>query len=136
MVGNGFNRRGAVGAIVVQEALCMLPKAPSPLEVNRFYWVVWRVVVETLMGTCSTRWRLYSSESLVDLVGIADFSWMGLTVVLLKSFSRLVYSGCECWYLNGISASRLISLLVLARRVNVANPTVVAPFLITNKQSD
>ena len=63
MGGNGFNIIGAVCAIAVREALSVLPKAPSPLEVTRFDWVVWRVGVETLMETCSTRWRLYAVES-------------------------------------------------------------------------
>ena len=90
MGGNGFKRRGEVCEIAMQEALSVLPKAPSPLEVTRFDWVAWRVGVENLMKTCSTRWRLYAVDSLVDLVGIDDLSWMRLTVVLLKSSSRLV----------------------------------------------
>ena len=36
--------------------------------------------------------------------------------------------------MNGISVSRVIYLLVLARRVNVGNLTVVTPLLITNEQ--
>ena len=90
MGGNGVKRRGAVGAIAVREALSLLPKAPSPLEATRFDWVAWRVGVETLMETCLTQWRLYAAESSVDLLGIAAFSWMRLTVVVLKSLSRLV----------------------------------------------
>ena len=90
MGGNGVKRRGSVGVIAVWGALYMLPKAPSPLEVNRFDWVTWRVGVETFMETCPTRWRLYAAESSVDLVGIADLSWMRLTVVVLNSFSMLV----------------------------------------------
>ena len=70
--------------------MSVLPKASSPTEVTSFDWVVWRVGVENLMDTCSTRWRLYAANYLVDLVGIAAFSWMRLTVMLLKSLSRLV----------------------------------------------
>ena len=132
--GNRVKRRGAVGEIAVREALYVLPKAPYPLEATRLDWFTWRVGVETLMDSCSTRWRLYATELSVDLVGIAALSWTRLTVVLLNSLSRLVYSVCECRYLNGISEYRVISLLVLARRVNVVNTTVVDPFLITNKQ--
>ena len=47
MGGNGVTRRGAFGAIAVRKDLSVLPKAPSPLEVTRFDWVVWRVGVET-----------------------------------------------------------------------------------------
>ena len=47
MVGNGFNRRVTVGAISVRQSLSVLPKTPSPLEVNIFDWVAWRVGVET-----------------------------------------------------------------------------------------
>ena len=90
MGGNGVKRRVAVGAIAVREALSVMPKEPSPLEVTWFHWVVWRVGAENLMGTCSIRLRLHVAESLVDLVGIAVLSWMRLTVVLLKSLIRLV----------------------------------------------
>ena len=58
MGGNRVNRRGAAGAIAVSQALSVLPKAPSPLEVNGFGRFVWKVGVETLMEACSTRWRL------------------------------------------------------------------------------
>ena len=68
----------------------VLLKAPSPLEVNGVDGFMWRVGVETLMAAYSTRWRLYDVESSVDLVGISDLPWMRLTVVLLKSLSRLV----------------------------------------------
>ena len=71
MGGKGVKRRVAYGKISVQGVLSVLPKAPSPLEVTRFDWVAWRVGVETLMETCSARWRLYSAESTVDLVGVA-----------------------------------------------------------------
>ena len=90
MGGNGIKRRGSVGTIAVQEDLSMLQKAPSPLEVTLFDLVAWRVGVETLIETCSTWWRLYAAESSVDLVEIADLSWISFTVVLLKSLSRLV----------------------------------------------
>ena len=132
--GNGVKRRVAVGTIALREALYVHPKASYPLEVNNFDWVVWRFGVENLMGACSTQWRLYASESSVDLVGIAALSLMRLTVVLLKSLSRLAWYGFECRSLNGRSASRVISLFVLAKRVNVGKPIVVAPFLITNEQ--
>ena len=69
--GNGVNRRGAVGAIAVREALYILQKSLSPLEVTRFDWVTWRVGAETLIETCSTRWRLYDADSLVDIMGIS-----------------------------------------------------------------
>ena len=59
--------------IAARQALFVLPKAPSPLEVNRFDWVAWRVGVEFFMETCSTQWRLYDEESSVDLVGIDAF---------------------------------------------------------------
>ena len=68
---NGVNRRGAVGAIAVREALYILQKSLSPLEVTRFDWVTWRVGAETLIETCSTRWRLYDADSLVDIMGIS-----------------------------------------------------------------
>ena len=71
----------------------------------------------------------------MNLVGVYALTWMRLTVVLLKSLSRLVQSGFECRYLNGRSESRVISLLVLVRRLNVVKPTVLAPFLIKNEQS-
>ena len=90
MGGNGVKRRGSVGAISVREALYVLPKEPSPLEVTRFDCITWRVGVETLMETCSTQWRLYAAEYLVDLLGIAALSWMRLTVVVVNSFSMLV----------------------------------------------
>ena len=90
MGGNGVKRRGSVGVIAVWGALYMLPKAPSPLEVNRFDWVTWRVGVETFMETCPTRWRLYAADSLVDLVGIAALSCMRHAVVFSKSLGRLV----------------------------------------------
>ena len=112
-----------------------MPKSPSPLEVNSFKWFAWRVGVDNLMETCSTRWRLYVAESLLDLVGIDALSWMRLTVVLFNSLSRLVYYGCECQYLNERSSYMVIYLLFLARRVNVGNPTAVAPLLIRNEQS-
>ena len=60
--GNRDNRRGSVGMIAVRQEFSVLPKAPSPLKVTGFYGVVWRVGVETLMGACSTRWRLYAGE--------------------------------------------------------------------------
>ena len=81
---NGVKRRGSVGAIAVREAFYVMPKSPSLLEVTRFDWVAWRVGVEIFMETCSTWWRLYDADSSVDLVGIADFSWMRLTVVVFK----------------------------------------------------
>ena len=65
---NRVKRRVAVFAIAVREALSVLPKAPSPLEVNRFYLVVWRVSVEIFLEACSIQWRLYVTESLVDIV--------------------------------------------------------------------
>ena len=43
-----------------------------------------------LMETCSTLWRSYAVESLVDLVGVATLSWMRHKVVLLNSLGRLV----------------------------------------------
>ena len=87
---NGVNRRGSFGVIAVRQALSVLPKAPSPLEVTVFDGFVWRVGIETLMEACSTRWRLYAVESSVDLVGVSALPWMRLTVVLLKLLSRLV----------------------------------------------
>ena len=51
MVGGVIKRRGAVGAIVVWQALSVIPKAPSPLEVTRFEWVTYRVDVKTLIET-------------------------------------------------------------------------------------
>ena len=87
---DGVKRIGAFGVIAVRQALSVLPKAPSPLEVTVFDGFVWRVGVETLMEACSTRWRLYAVESSVDLVGISALIWMSITVVLLKSLSRLV----------------------------------------------
>ena len=81
---NGVKRRGSFGAIAVREAFYVLPKSPSLLEVTRFDWVAWRVGVEIFMETCSTWWRLYDADSSVDLVGIAAFSWMRLTVVVFK----------------------------------------------------
>ena len=45
--GNRVKRILAVGAIAVQQALFVLTKVPSPLEVKRFDWVMWRVGVET-----------------------------------------------------------------------------------------
>ena len=47
--GNGVKRRRSFGAIAFQEALPVMPKSPSPLEVTRFDWFTWRVGVETLM---------------------------------------------------------------------------------------
>ena len=44
---NGVNRRGAVGVIAMRQALSILPKSPSPLEVTRSDWVVWRFGIET-----------------------------------------------------------------------------------------
>ena len=44
---NGVNRRGAVGAIAMRQALSVLSKSPSPLEVTRSDWVAWRVGIET-----------------------------------------------------------------------------------------
>ena len=44
---NGVKRRGSVGAIEVRQALYVLPKAPSPIEVTGFERIVWRVGVET-----------------------------------------------------------------------------------------
>ena len=90
VVVNGVKRRGAVGAIAVRQAFSVLTKAPSPLEVNGFDRVVWRVDVETLMEACSTWWMIYAVESSVDIVGISDLPLMRLTVVLLELFSRLV----------------------------------------------
>ena len=84
MGGSGVKRRGSVGVIAVWGALYVLPKAPSPLEATRFDWVAWRVGVEIFMETCSTWWRLYDADSSVDLVGIAAFSCMRLTVVVFK----------------------------------------------------
>ena len=68
----------------------ILTKASSPLEVTRFEWFAWRIGVETFMETCSTWWRLYATEASMDIVRIAALSYMRLTVVLLKSLSRLV----------------------------------------------
>ena len=90
MGGNRVNIILAVGVIALREAFSVLPKSPSLLEVTRFYWVAWRVGVETLMDTCSTIWRLYAADSSVDLVGISALSCMSITVALLKSLSRLV----------------------------------------------
>ena len=50
--------RGAVDAILVQQALSVMPKAPSPLEVTGFDGVVWRVGVVTFMEACSTWWSI------------------------------------------------------------------------------
>ena len=47
MGGDGFKIIGAFGVIAVRQALSVLSKSPSPLEVTRFDWVVWRVGVET-----------------------------------------------------------------------------------------
>ena len=72
---------------------------------------------------------------LETFAGIGTLSWMRRTAVFLNSLGRLVYSGCECRSFNGRSESREISLLVFARRINVGNSTVVAPFSITSEQS-
>ena len=90
MGGNGVKRRGPVGVITVRGALSVLPKSPPPLKVTRFNWVAYRVGVETLMETCSTRWTLYAVEFLVNLVGVSALSWMSLALVPLNSLSRLV----------------------------------------------
>ena len=45
--GNRVKRILAVGAIAVQQALFVLTKVPSSLEVKRFDWFMWRVGVET-----------------------------------------------------------------------------------------
>ena len=54
MGGNGVKRIVEVGTIAVQQDLSMLTKAPSPIEVTIFDWVVWRVGVKTLrMRSCA-----------------------------------------------------------------------------------
>ena len=90
VVGKGFKRIVSVCEIAVRKALSVLPKTTSPLEVTGFDGFVLRVGVETFVEACSTWWRLYAVESSVDLVGISALIWMSITVVLLKSLSRLV----------------------------------------------
>ena len=52
MEGNRVKRRVAVGKIAARQALSVLPKASSTLEVTGFYGLVWRVGVEMLMEAC------------------------------------------------------------------------------------
>ena len=82
--GNRVKRILAVGAIAVQQALFVLTKVPSPLEVKRFDWVMWRVGVET--------WIMRSCEILIpSLIEKVILIWLCKTTEIFQCNRNLWY---------------------------------------------